>query len=167
MKFFQSIIFLLLSLSISAQTDYDNYYKGIAAIEYEKWIKSFGIVNEKKLDEFLAQIQERIDQVGSVAATLEGKRFVSESEEAEAQAKYKGLLSMFGMMGTPLVQVIPEFETKTSQEVQDGIDKALKGFFGDTLKFIMEAVGVNSQLLDDFVKMIQDNPDIMDTFGGT
>lgn len=133
--------------------------------EYEKWIKSFGIVNEKKFDEWMTLITERIDAIGGTAATLEGKRFVTESAEAEAKEKYKGLLGMFGMMGTPLVQVIPEFETKTAKEVREAIEKALKEKFGETLKSLLEIAEVNSDLLDDFVKAIKEKPDLIETIG--
>lgn len=133
--------------------------------EYGEWLKSFGIVNEKMFNEFMAEIEARILESGGTAATLEGKRFVTEASEAEAQEKYKGLLGMFGMMGKAMVQVLPEFANKTADQVQISIEKAMQQVFKGSIDLILANVGSTKIDLAALIQAIKDDPKLTKTIG--
>lgn len=138
------------------------FLEGVEGLEeFKEWAKQYDLPSEAKFNEWTDQLEEQINEFGVALVQFEGKLEATEELELQAKGKYGSTAALFAMLGKPIMQVIPEFQTKQSDVVLQEVKEALKVVFGDALSLILEAIKVDENLMKEFIEAIKDNPAIV------
>jgi len=137
------------------------FLEGVEGLkEFKQWAQKYDLPSEAKFTKWVDELEEQIDKFGTALVQFEGKLEATEELELQAKGKYGLTAALFAMLGKPLMQVIPEFETQKTEDVLEEVKKELSGLFGDALTLILDAIKVDENLMKEFIEAIKDNPSI-------